>query len=297
MANPITVGDRLLAAVGWLPHRLRRLAGGRGTAVILIAIGLAVLSAIPTLVIATTPYPWTVTIEQLEQGEFEGMPTWVRVRGELRPIEDAPPTRMNLVDPSDAERFLTVEFEGPMPPGPAEVTGRIYTDVRPEFGGIAGLHADAGAVPEEDKPWPLILAPLALALVLLAGVRLGYPVLRPDRVRSVAADAGVPAGGIPVRWYGHLGGREADAEDAVPAHVTLQSSGDLWQLQIHDTGGVADAGVRRGGQGLRAVRACTPSGCLPALQLLASNAQVVLLFGDGEPRDRLFATFATPQRS
>ncbi|HET7521093.1 MAG TPA: hypothetical protein VFK61_06105 [Candidatus Limnocylindria bacterium] len=288
----MTVGDRLLAAVAWLPHQLRRLAGGRGMAVILIAIGLAVLSAIPTLVIATTPYPWTVTLEELEQGRFEGMPTWVRVNGELRPIEDGPPTRMNLYDPAAEERFLTVEFEGPMQPGATEVTGRIYTDVRPEFGGIAGLHADVGPVPEEDQPWPLILAPLLVALLLLVGVRLGYPVLRPDRAeRSAPGGSGMPDGGVPVRWYGHLGGREVAADDAAAAQVMLASTGELWQLQFRDAARATEAGVRRGSQALRSVRACTPSGCVPALQLLASNAQVVLLFDDREARDRLFGTF------
>jgi hypothetical protein len=287
---PLTgIADRLLASIAWLPHRLRRLAGGHAAAVPLAMVTLAIASAIPTLVIATTPYPWTVTLADLEDGAFEGMPTWIRVSGDLRAISDEGSTRMNLVDPSDQQRFITVESDRALQPGPQELTGRIYTDVRPEFGGIAGLHADTGFVPQEDQPWPLILAPLALAVLLGIGLRLGYPVLRAEQQGPSAghADAGIPA-----RWYGHLGGRNVEAEDAVPAAVSHDPGGAMWQLQLRDAAGTETAGVRRGGDGARAVRACTPARSLPGIQLLASNAQVVLLFEDRAARDALFATFA-----
>jgi hypothetical protein len=282
--------DIPLVSAGWLAHAVEQRTGGSRRALRGVVLGLVALSAIPTIIIGSSQRPTDLTFEDVRLDRIPAMTTWVRLEGELRPLEGARGFLYELHAPLDDRLYVIVIAEGPLELGHAVVTGRLSPGAA-TTGNIGSIEADIPAVPKRNEPFGLILLPAALGLVVVIGTRLGYPVVRRDG-RPVSAEGSLPlapAQRVSARWSGRVGSEGVRLAERIPCTITVSAGPDVSDLAIEDARGTRTIRVRRAAP-MRRVRLCRITGSEPALEIYAQTADLTLAFDDRVTRDRLATT-------
>src|SRR5690349_5332452 len=105
----MVVIDRVLAVFGWAAAAVERAFGGRRSAAWFVVAALLVVSAIPTIVIGSSPRPTDLSFDDLRYQRIPAMTTWVRLEGELRASAGGGGNAFVLVDPADDRSYVDVD--------------------------------------------------------------------------------------------------------------------------------------------------------------------------------------------
>jgi hypothetical protein len=281
--------DRLVAAPAWLSYRLSRLLGGSKRATWGLVGVLCLVSAIPTFAIGVSQRPTDLTFEDVRVQRIPANTTWVRLEGDLREVKTATGSVYRLYGAGDDEHSIVVTASLPLGTGPMVMTGRLALGAQ-GAGTIGFLDADVPTVPRRDEPFQLILLPAVIALFIVIGLRLGYPVVRRDRRAVVEGSALASADGpISAAWSGRIGRERVDDDVPITCVVGLAPVADLPEMaDLRLTGEPGEWVVRvRRGVPTRLVRLCRIGGSSAGLEVHASTADVTLRFDDVSDRSRL----------
>lgn len=284
--------DRGLALTGWLTYSVRRVAGGRQRAAGSVALVLLLLSAVPIFLVASTPRPTDLSFEDMRLERIPAMTSWGRLEGELHRTSSAFGGLYELHDTADPALYVIVITGADLPDGHAMVTGRV-SPRRALSGNVGSIDADDPAVPRVDEPIWLYLTPALIALVIVVGMRVGYPVVRSD-TRSPFFVAQV-ADGEPIRveWSGRIGPEFVERADARPGTVAVVPAMDATQMDemtlVDDVASTTRTTRLRQHAAIREVRLCRVTRTDPGLELHPAAADIVLAFADRAARDRLVA--------
>lgn len=289
----MTPVDFVQAAAGGTAYVVRRAVRGSRRATWLVIVVLGLLSLIPTLAIGSSQRPTDLTFEDVRLQDIPALTTWVRLDGELDAIQTASGPVYHLHAPGDSQYYLIVTAEEPLTPGRQEMTGHL--SLGGQGSGLIGfLDADVPAIPRREEPFQLILLPAALAIVIVIGMHLGYPVVRRER-----RDASTGIGPRTLRdtlagqWSGRIGSLEVAHIAAIPCSITLVPDPrhpDMSELTVVDAEATRTVRLRRAAPS-HPVRLCRVSGTTPAMEFHAQNADCVLSFADRDTRARLMAAF------
>jgi hypothetical protein len=315
---------RIIATCGWLawqlgrPFRATPLRRLRSAPVVLIAVLLLGLAAAPIVVPLLDPQPEDVTVQQIFDHTTTHPAGWIRLRGLVVPLRDSPtgergafallvdadnplravvvraPNPLEEADDAQLTGFLapttvTVEEELPITATTAGTPPRVVADM------IVGL--DPVAKPERSVPWPLAIPPAILALVILAGLRAGYPIFRlTSDIDVLVSPLGVGER-VPSAYGGRIGPNERPLGDPGGALLLVRRGpkGSLLTAQpLADDGGVAPAPVPIGGSWtsgrVGAVHTLTET--VPALEVRSELVNATFLFARSAERDRVAALVA-----
>jgi hypothetical protein len=290
----VTPLDYPLAITGWLGHLVWRAVRGSRPATWAVIVGLLVLTAIPIVLVSTTPRPTNLSFEDMSLERIPANTSWGRMVGDFQIVESPAGTQYELHDPNHDGWYVIIFTEHPPPVGPAMITGQISPH-RATSGNIGTIAADDPAVPPVDEPIWLYLTPAVLAIVLAFGLRLGYPVLRRDRA-DTAPGHPIPAGAaIPGDWSGRIGGVTVarDQPRAVSlAAVPVPDLPDLADITIADMAAdrtTPSVRVRRAAP-LKVIRLVRIQGARPGLEIHTAGADVVLSFAEPADRARFVAS-------
>ncbi len=284
--------DRGLAVAGWLTYSVRRIGGGRPRVAGSVASVLLVMSAVPLFLVASTPRPTDLSFDDMRLERIPAMTSWGRLEGELHRTSSASGGLYELHDTADPALYVIVNTEADLPDGHAMVTGRV-SPRRALTGNVGTIDADVPAVPRVDEPIWLYLTPAVLAILIMVGMRVGYPVLRGDR-RSAFFVAQV-ADGEPIRvqWSGRIGREVVERADERPGTVAVAPAPDATQMDdltlVDDVGSTSRTTRLRQHAAVREVRLCRVTRTDPGLELHPAAADIVLTFVDRAERDRLVA--------
>lgn len=313
---------RLLAFCGWLARPLRSgpLAGLGSSGVVAAAIGLLVLAALPIVIPQFDPQPEDVAIQAIFDGTVTHPDGWVRLRGQLVPLPEAPVFEDGaygvLIDAENPLRSVVTRSDEPAPGAEAAVlTGRLapatvdVESVQAQIP-ISALAATAGTAPRViadqvvdldpvTKPargilWPLAVLPALAALPLLVGARVRYPLFRPTtEIDVLVAPLGVGER-VPAAYGGRVGPNERALDDpgGVLLVVRRGPKGNLLTAQpLPDDGGVAPAPVTIGGSWTsgRVGYVHTVRETVPALTIRSELVDATFLFSRTTERDRVAA--------
>ena len=179
-----------------------------------------------------------------------------------------------------------------LPLGPTTVTGSISATGPGPNGYVGWMDADAVAEPRQDDRFWLILIPGAIGLLLILGLWLGYPLVRPDRRGRAESRPGdpvrpAPSDGVPAAWAGWIRSESAPVADPRPCVVTVTPGPDVAQLTVTDAGVVRPVPVRQGGA--RRVRIWRLRRGDPGLDVRGAGGDIILVFDDAVLRDRVGA--------
>ena len=280
--TPIDVG---LAAAGWLAAAVERRTGSRrGTAAVVL--GLVLVSVVVTYSIGSSRRPTDVSFEDVRRDRLPAMTSWVRLEGELR----QPPgdSRYELHDTANDASYLIVIAASPLDIGHAVVTGRI-SPRQATTGNIGTLVADIPAEPKRNEPFGLILLPAALGGVIVAGRRIGYPVVRHERARIVHAPPLAADERLAATWSGRIGSALVAHGTARPCTLTVVREPEISILTLRDETDEHTIRARRAVP-VNRLRLCRLGGCQRGLEIHAQTADLVLAFADPHDRDRLANT-------
>ena len=284
----MTVFDRLLAGVGRLVASIGRRARWAPWALV---IGLLTTSLIPALIVGATPQPADISFEDLKAGRIPAMTSWLRMEGDLRAhLDDSQyiytsAYTYTLHDPQDDRRSVTVVSESPLATGHMQVSGRI-SGAYSVAGSVATIAADVPTEPARHDPWAVLGLLVILAVLVLIGMRVGYPVIRHERPsRSRPVPLG-PDESLAARWSGWIGNDSVPLDAMRPCTIAVAADVEVCRLTVTDALSSRTVSTRRGSP-KRRVRICRTDGCQPALEIHAPSADLVLAFDDGADRDRL----------
>jgi hypothetical protein len=283
--------DRVLVAAGRADAAVSRRgrSPNRGRIVIL---ALLLMSALPTLAISLISIPSEKTFEDIRTNNYRGL-GWLRLEGDLHDagVDDGR-YQYTLHDPADESVAITIYAPGPLPTGATQVTGQVRTD-RKLPGTFDTFYADAVTEPARHDPWLLIATPALIALFLIVGGRVGYPVVRRQRRRDATRTSPPLGPGEPMgaRWSGWLQGEERSLEDPKACTVAVSGEADVRTVTVVDVRGSRTLVTRRNSPRPLG-RVCRIGGCTPHLEIHAPGADVVLEFASAGDRDRLAASLA-----
>lgn len=315
---------RFLATCGWVawqigrPFRATLLRRLRSGPVIFIVLLLLIGAAVPIVLPLIDPQPEDVTAQQIFDGTITHPDGWIRLRGQVLPLRTSPTGERGsfglLVDADN--RLRAVVVEGPEPVEAAEataVTGTlrpatvVVTDELPLSVTTAGTPpriAPDGAVtldqvpkPVRVIPWWLAIPPLLLSLVILVGLRAGYPIFRPTTEIDVLASPLGIGERIPSAYGGRIGPNERPLTDPGGALLLVRRgpNGSLLTAQpLPDDGGVAPSPVTIGGSWTsgRVGAVHTVTETVPALEVRSELVRATFLFARSAERDRVAALVA-----
>jgi hypothetical protein len=286
----MTPSDAGLAIAGGLAHAVAARVGSR-RATWAVIIGLLVLSAIPILLISTTPRPTNLTFEDMSVERIPANTSWGRLVGDLRIVDTASGPQYELHDPTRDSWYVIVHSDVPLPAGPTMVTGHVSPH-RATTGNIGTITADVPAVPPVDEPIWLYLTPAVVAIVTVIGIRVGYPVVRRDRATVSTTEPLAAGESLAGRWSGRVGSTIIAHDRAMPCSIAVEAVPglpDMADIAIGVDAGVRTVRVRRSAP-IRRVRLCRIGGSVAGLEVHAATADVVLAFPDRIGRDRFAAT-------
>jgi hypothetical protein len=258
----------------------------------LVAVALFALAVIPFVVIALTPTPLELSLEELREGRYPTRTSWLRLEGELR---DAGTTTdglnaYTLHDPDDEGLAVTVIASGPLPTGHTEVTGQPLGGVR-EPGTFEAFYADVPTEPARRDPWPLFVLPALVALFLIAGEQSGYPVVRGERRRGQPPAPLGPDERVAARWSGRIAAEQVPADAARACTAAVAGDAATFTLTVTDERGAHAIAIRRTAP--RTIgRICRTNGCVPGIELHATGSDIVLECDTRTDRDRLAGAMA-----
>lgn len=284
----------------------------------LIALLLVGAAAVPIVLPLLDPQPEDVTVQQIFDGTTTHPEGWIRLRGRLVPLRTSPTGERGsfalLVDADNPLRAVVVRAESSLEEADTtQVSGFLAPDgvaVEEELpleATTAGtpprivpdriVTLDPVAKPERSVPWPLAIPPAILALLILVGVRAGYPVFRPTSEIDVLAGPLGVGERVPTAYGGRIGSNERPLTDPGGALLLVRRGpkGSLLTAQpLADDGGVAPPPVSIGGSWtsgrVGAVHTLTET--VPALEVRSELVNATFLFARNSERDRVAALVA-----
>jgi hypothetical protein len=308
---------RMLAICGWLAWQLQRPFRGFGARwlgraiVVGLALVLVVAAAAPIVVPLLDPQPEDAGVQDVFDGAIAEPDGWIRLRGRIVPLSEAPADRPGpfalLVDAGEPLRAIVLETTA-RASELAVVTGRLVaatvmvTENLPIEATVAGtpprivpdqlLVADPEPTPERQVWWPLAIIPALLAVVLLVGVRSGYPVFRPTREVDVLSAPLGPGERLPAAYGGRIGPNRCELTDPGGALLLVRRGpqGALLTAQpLVEDGRLAPAPVTIGGGWTsgRLGYVYTASETVPALIVRSELVDATFLFARVAERDRV----------
>lgn len=298
---------RLRVWLGWLAYRvdrwLRRLPGplrGPDQRLWLIVVVLLGLAAVHVVLTFREPQPREVSVAQIAAGEAQ-VGAWIRLEGEvlaLPVVEDVVPAGYwTLQDPDDPRSSVMLRANGTLSGGRQMVTGTVEQSDLPEE---AGLGLVPGRIVALDAtPFPRLLPnpllwgpPLLLALMLVAGSRIGYPIFEPGGELNVLARGLAANEAIGARVIGRIGERWLNLGDRQSASINVEepAGGRRVLLTLIGRSGRSMPEVL-GEPSVEGVVGYvhTREGSMPAILVLRPDLEVILLFERTPDRDRLAA--------
>jgi hypothetical protein len=283
--------DRGLAVLGWLAATIERRAGGSRRAAWAAVAALVLLSAIPTVMIGSSPRPTDLTFDDVRYKRIPAMTSWVRMEGDLR-ASPGGGHLYELVDPADPRSYVNVDSAAPLALGPAMVTGQLGLGSGSiGASGFLGLIvADVPAVPRQNEPFQLILLPAALGIAVALGIQIGYPVVRPDPRPPTRSAPLAPDARLPARWSGWIRNDSVKRDGMLACTLGVVRDGDVHRLTIADARAERVLPVRR--RSTNRVRLCRLDGFRAGLDVRAAGADVIIEFDDPADRDRLASALA-----
>jgi hypothetical protein len=318
------MSGRILATCGWLawqlgrPFRATPLRRLRSAPVVLIALLLLGLAAAPIVVPLLDPQPEDATVQQIFDGTTTHPQGWIRLRGRLVPLRQSPTGGRGeyglLIDADNPLRSVVVEgrqrldaTESTMLTGFVTDDAVVVEEELPVEATMAGtpprivpnavVELDPVPKPERSVPWPLAIPPAILAVVVLAGVRAGYPIFRPTSDIDVLVSPLGVGERVPSAYGGRIGPNERSLADPGGALLLVRRglNGSLLTAQpLADDGGVAPAPVPIGGSWtsgrVGAVHTLTET--VPALEVRSELVDATFLFARSAERDRVAALVA-----
>jgi hypothetical protein len=316
--------SRLRAICGWLAWQVRRPFGrlGRGrlgwVLPALLAAVMLVAAGVPIVVPLLDPQPQDVTVQQIFDAAVTEPNGWVRLTGQLVPLDDSPtglPGRYALlVDETNRLRAIVVEVEGrPEAADRVEVTGTL-TDTGATVEEELPIRATVAGTPPQVVPdhtvvldevaketrtmyWFLAIPPALLAAVLLLGARSGYPIFEPTKEVSMLTSPLGAGERVPTAYGGRIGTNTRPLTDPGGALLLVRGgpSGNLLTAQpLADDGGVAPQPVLIGGAWTsgRVGMLHTVNESVPALVVRSELVDATFLFARSAERDRVAALVA-----
>ncbi len=317
---------RFLAFSGWLawqvrrPFRRLRLGRFSTAPVYALALVLVVVALLPVVVPLLDPQPTDVDVPAIFEGNVSEPGTWVRIEGRAFPLATSPTGEPGdyalLVDADRLLRAIVVRAPqafADVPPEEVEIqpySGRLLalpavvdTEALPIEATEAGtppqvvadriVELDAVAKPERSVLWPLGILPLLLAVVLVVGARVGYPVFRQTKeIDVLAAPMGV-GDRLPAAWGGRIGPNWSDLADPFGALLIVRRgpTGNVLTAQPLAEQGPAPAPVTIGGGWSTGkvgyVHALNET--VPALAIRSELVDAIFLFARTAERDRVAA--------
>jgi hypothetical protein len=145
--------------------------------------------------------------------------------------------------------------------------------------------------PQRSIAWPLAIPPALLAVLLLIGVRTGYPVFRPTVEVDVLSAPLSPGERVPAAYGGRIGPNHAELTDPGGALLMVRRGpgGNLLTAQPLPDAGPAPAPVTIGGGWTsgRVGYVYTVTESVPALTVRAELVDATFLFSRVAERDRV----------
>ena len=288
--TPLDVG---LAAAGWLATRLDQRLTRQGSWAVVI--GLLAFSGIWTYLIGSTPRPTDLTFNDVRTGSIPAMTSWVRLEGDLRAYPNSD-SLYELHDVQDPSLYVIVISDTPLTLGPQVMTGHLSANEGSTTGNIGSLEPDIPPVPKQNEPFAIIWLPAAIAIVILLGRRIGYPIVRRERPKLLHAPPLAPGESVRAARSGRIGSDEVPPAEAIACDVEVRRGDDSHELILtdepesgHEQGPVHVVRVRRSVPIVR-LRICRILGCSRGVLVHAQAADLVLVFSDRAERDRLVTT-------
>lgn len=314
------------AICGWLAWQVRRPFAATplrrlGRAPVLLVAGLLLaLAAAPIVLPLLDPQPQDVTVQDVIDDGVTEPDGWIRLRGRLVPLEERPADRSGehglLVDAEEALRAIVVESEEPieeaaetMVTGHVTAAAVLVEEELPIEATVAGtppqivsdrlVVLDPVAKPVRSVLWPLSIPPLLLAIALMAGGLVGYPVFRPSHEVDVLAAPLAPGERVPAAYGGRIGPNESPLTDpgGVLLLVRRGPTGNVLTAQPLADDGPAPAAVAIGGAWTSGrigyVHALNET--VPALIVRSELVDATFLFARTAERDRA-ASLVTVER-
>ena len=251
--------DMALAVSGRLATGVERRAGSH-RATWLVVIALITLSAVPTFLIGISQRPTDLTFDDVRFGHIPAMTSWVRLEGDLRPFASDGVYLYELYDLQDDRLYVVVTAMAPLEVGHTVVTGRLALGAT--TGNIGSVDADVPAVPKQNEPFGLILLPAAIGIVIVVGMRLGYPVIRRDRPSREPSRRLGPGESLAARWSGWIGSETVDRSEPTPCTIRVTFRPEVSEMTLTAAAGVRTVRVRHGAP-IRLVRLCRVGGSGP----------------------------------
>jgi len=319
---------RFLALCGWLawqagrPVRATPLRRHHGRAVAVVAVVLTILAAVPFIAPQLAPQPRDTAVQEIFDGVVTSTGTWIRLRGRAFALAESPTDEAGsyalLVDEANPLRAIAVRTEASFTDPPESVgveafSGRLVEvpvtapEELPIEATVAGtpprvvpdriVELDPVATAERTVLWPLSILPALLAILLLIGARVGYPIFRASKVIDVLA---APLGlgeRLPAAFGGRVGPSIRELADPGAALLLVRRGpkGNLLTAQpLGEDGGLAPGPVTIGGSWTagRIGEVHTVSETVPALIIRSELVNATFLFARTAERDRVAALVA-----
>lgn len=320
---------RILAVCGWLawqvgrPFRRGNLRRDARPAVAGVAIVLLILAALPIVLPQFGAQPTDAVVDDIFGGVVTEPDAWLRLRGRVFPLSESPTGQEGnfglLVDDANTLRAIVVQADEPFArTAPQDVASQAITGRLRALGAsveedlpieatVAGspprvvpdrvLALDPVSTAERAMWWPLSILPALLGIVLLIGVRTGYPLFRRSSVVDVLAAPLGPGERLPAAYGGQVGPNERPLADPGAALLLVRRGprGNLLTAQpLPEDGGVAPAPVTIGGSWTsgRIGDVYTVRETVPALVVRSELVNATFLFARTAERDRVAALVA-----
>jgi hypothetical protein len=314
---------RFLAICGWLAMKVRRpftgpLAALRPWAPIVVAGLLLLLAVAPIVAPLFQAQPEDVTVEQILDGAVTEPSGWVRLQGRVVPLTESPvdePGRYGLfVDAADTLQAIVVRSGQQIARAPStSISGHlagaivaVEEDLPLEatvFGAPPAIapnllvQLDDAAMPARVVVWPLSILPVVLAVILVIGAVVGYPVFRRTSEVDVVSSPLAPGERVPAAFAGRLGPEVRELADPGALLIVVRPgpNGNVLTAQpLSDDERPAPPPVRIGGGWARGRIGWvyTVSEAVPALRLRSDLIDATLLFAKTGERDRVAGLIA-----
>jgi hypothetical protein len=313
---------RLLATCGWLAwHAARPFRRGGDldrippVPVGAVAVLLVVLAALPIVVPQLDAQPEDVVVQQIFDGTVTHPDGWVRLVGRVTPLAEPPtldPGEFGLlIDAANPLRAIVLVADEPLEPrdlatltghlAPASVLVEEELPIEATVAGtppqvVADRYVVLDAVPKPPRAvlWPLSIVPVLLAIGLVIGMRVGYPLFRPSAEVDVLASPLGVGERVPAAFGGRIGDTRYPLADPGGALLLVRRvpQGNLLTAQpLPDEGRPAPPPVTIGGSWTsgRIGYVHTVRETVPALVLRSELVDATFLFARRTERDRVAA--------
>lgn len=313
-----------MAILGWMAWVIRRPLDRRGWSRVgnfvapALAVVLLVAAAAPIVIPLLDAQPEDAAVQQIFDGTVMHPEGWVRLRGRVTPLTESPTGEPGtfglLIDADRRLRAVVVQATGPLEAAAeTTVSGTLMEQSAVVSEELPIEATEAGTPPrvvpdrivvldEPPKPvrvilWPLAIVPALVAVGLLIGSRIGYPVFRPSLEIDVLARPLAAGERVPTAYGGRIGDNHAQLGEPGAALLLLRRDprGLLLSVQpLAEDGGPAPRPVLVGGSWStgRTGWVHTVAETVAALHVRTELVDAIFLFARSAERDRVAAMVA-----